>query len=118
MQVKPGPAPLLQRSTARATRSGWSRPGARGQARGALRGAATATALFDVAERAEVQSKLTGRPGNIRWYTWSTYIPPSFRYRQARRRPLARLHPVGREKGAAPMSMTVYEGQVVLQVNE
>ena len=73
---------------------------------------------FNVAERAEVQSKPTGRPGNIRWYTWFTYIPPGFPYRQAGEDRWLVFTQWAVTKGAAPLSMTMYDGQVVLQVNE
>ena len=73
---------------------------------------------FGDAERAEVQGKVTGPAGSIRWYTWSTYLPPSFPFAQANDNRWLAFTQWAVNKGSAPISMTVHEGQVVLQVND
>jgi hypothetical protein len=73
---------------------------------------------FGDAERAEVQAKVNGRAGTNRWYTWSTYIPPSLRFGQANDNRWFAFTQWAVSRGAAPVQMTFHKGQIVLQVNE
>jgi hypothetical protein len=73
---------------------------------------------FGDAERAEVQGARTGKAGSMRWYTWSTYLPPNFRYQQADDDHWLTLTQWAVDKGSAPIALSVDRGQLVLQVNE
>lgn len=72
----------------------------------------------DGTERAEVQGKVTGQQGAIRWYTWSTYLPPNFRWQPANDDRWLALTQFAVGKGSAPIAMTVHLGQLALQVND
>lgn len=73
---------------------------------------------FGDAERAEVQGAAVGKAGSLRWYTWSTYLPPGFRFQQASDARWLVLTQWAVEKGSAPIAMTVHQGQLALQVSE
>jgi hypothetical protein len=73
---------------------------------------------FGDAERAEVQGAALGKAGSRRWYTWSTYFPPNFPFAQADDTRWLAVTQWAVDKGSAPIAMTVYRGQLTLQVNE
>jgi hypothetical protein len=73
---------------------------------------------FGDAERAEVQAAPTGRPGTLRWYTWSTYLPPTFRWAGANNERDLILTQWAVSRGSAPIAIYVSNDQLTLQVNE
>ena len=72
----------------------------------------------DGTERAEVQGATTGKAGTIRWYTWSTYLPPDFRWQPASDDRWLAFTQFAVSKGSAPIAMTVHLGNIALQVND
>jgi hypothetical protein len=73
---------------------------------------------FGDAERAEVQAKVTGRPGAKRWYTWSTYFPRGFDVRQADADRWLTFTQFAVSRGDAPIQLTVFKGDIALQVDD
>jgi hypothetical protein len=73
---------------------------------------------FGDAERAEVQAAPTGRAGTLRWYTWSTYLPPTFRWAGANNERDLILTQWAVARGSAPVGIYVSKDLLTLQVNE
>lgn len=73
---------------------------------------------FGDAERAEVQGSAVGKAGSRRWYTWSTYFPANSRLGQANENRWLAFTQWAVERGSAPIVMSVYRGNIVLQINE
>jgi hypothetical protein len=73
---------------------------------------------FGDAERAEVQGGITGRAGNLRWYTWSTYLPGNFRFEGADDTRFLLLTQWAVERGSAPIGLYVDRGHLVIGVTE
>jgi hypothetical protein len=73
---------------------------------------------FGTDERAEVQGARTGRAGNLRWYTWSTYLPASFRYQGANDARFLVLTQWAVERGSAPIGLYVDRGHLTIAVIE
>jgi len=73
---------------------------------------------FGSEERAEVQGGITGRAGSLRWYTWSTFLPPKFRFRGANDDRFLVLTQWAVERGSAPIALYVDRGHLALGVAE
>jgi Polysaccharide lyase len=71
---------------------------------------------FGDSERAEVQGRITGRAGNLRWYTWSTFLPRNFRFQGANDNRFLVLTQWAVERGSAPIGIYVDRGHVTLAV--
>jgi Polysaccharide lyase len=73
---------------------------------------------FGDAERSEVQGVVTGRAGDLRWYTMSIYLPPDFRTAGANDARFMHLTQWAVERGSPPIGIYIFRGNLVLQVSE